>query len=161
MKVMKVENHTQSPNFNARLACDNAARKVITQELTEMAAFYKQNHIKAPIPTYSALQQRFKEMTKGIGGTFKLIAKKSAPDSKFEQLDAFYKSPTGQIKMPDSKALLSPYEVMPSQFYDGEKQFTRAVRNILDKVFNPNMPHTKVPKVDKIFTEPKVLALAS
>lgn len=150
MKSFRVSSVQQNqPNFKAHLVCDKGARKIIAKELSELAYTYKINHSSKHVPTYTDFQRRFAEITKGRGGVFKLLSINAFPNSKIGFLDVIYRNSQGKIVPPDSKALLSSYEVIPNEVFDGNEPFKHAVKTIINKVFNPNKPHQSNDIVDQ------------
>lgn len=142
MKSFAVSSIQQNqPNFKSRLICDEGAKKIIEKELSELAYQYRINHSSKPAPVFADLQQRFEQMTQGRGGVFELLSAQTHLNPKAGYLDVVFKNTQGNIIEPDSKALLSSYEVMPNELFDGNEPFKRAVKTIINKVFNPNKPH--------------------
>lgn len=142
MKSFAVSGIQQNqPQFKSRLICDEGAKKIIEKELSELAYQYRINHSSKTAPVFADLQQRFEEMTKGRGGVFELLSAQTNFNPKAGYIDVAFKNAQGKFVEPDSKVLLSSYEIMPNELFDGNEPFKQAVKTIINKVFNPNKPH--------------------
>lgn len=136
MQVLGIQSYQhKKPHFGANLVGNNEAVKVVEKELAEFTAKCKQNHIKVPSVTFNDLQKIFEKQTQNSNGTFKLI---SAEDISKGMLDVVFLDSKGNVRPPDTKALIFPYELMPNEIFDGKNTFGSAIKTILNKVFNPN-----------------------
>jgi len=135
MELLKRIDYQQNNlTFKALLVSDKSTRKILYNQLSD---YYSKITPKNPLngkQAYKLFQQQFKEMTRGIGGTFKLIKDELLP--KLTLLNVNYRSPKGEIlEQPATSLSLFPHEILPDLAMNNEPTFNKATVTVIKQIF--------------------------
>ena len=144
MNSLSINNTQQiTPSFKARLVGDREARKIIQAQLADYFAKaidtktcpsltpYKDLSGKK---AYRWLQDTFKKMTKGIGGTFELNGD-STSLAPYKLINVTYKpGKKKDVRLSISQAPLFSHDILPSVIKGPKLSFAETVKIIIEQV---------------------------
>ncbi len=135
MELLKRIDYQQNNlTFKATLVSDKSTRKILYKELSDYYSTITPNNALNGEQAYKLFQRQFKKMTRGIGGTFKLIK-----DELFSQptvLNVNYKSPKGKtLEQPATLSSLFPHEILPELAMSNEPTFNKATVTVIKQIF--------------------------